>query len=208
MFERAYGWVPKQFCYSDYINGIDRINSITLSKVISCETYERQEPIRKSKTARQVQEMEWEGGGGWREIKAGRLGRRGKGSLSLFPLTLFPATSPPSSPFPFFSCHTTTKLCFSIKTIASKGVGDQGSRGERGKWLPIPCRFRVFLPPPFPFFTCHATTKLCFSIKTIASKGVGDQGSRGERGKWLPIPCRFRVFLPPPSLFSPVTQLR
>ena len=40
------------------------INSITLSKVVSCETYERQETIRKSKTARQAQEMEWEGGGG------------------------------------------------------------------------------------------------------------------------------------------------
>lgn len=39
------------------------INSITLSKVVSCETYERQETIRKSKTARQAQEMEWEGGG-------------------------------------------------------------------------------------------------------------------------------------------------
>ena len=136
---------------------------------------------------------------------AGNQGReireKGEGLSLPFPSHAFSRNLPPSSPFPFFSCHTTTKLCFSIKTIASKGVGDQGSRGERGKWLPIPCRFRVFLPPPFPFFTCHATTKLCFSIKTIASKGVGDQGSRGERGKWLPIPCRFRVFLPPPFPF-------
>lgn len=138
MFERAYGWVPKE-------------HSITLSKIVSCETYERQEPIRKSKAARKAQEMEWEGGGkGGGGVKAGRLGRKGKGSLFLFPLTLFPATPPPS-PFPFFSCHATTKLCFSIKTIASKGVGDQGSRRERGKWLPLPFRFRVFLPAPLLF---------------------------------------------------------
>ena len=35
------------------------------------------------------------GGRGGGEIKAGRLGRKGKGSFSLFSLTLFPATPPP-----------------------------------------------------------------------------------------------------------------
>ena len=99
MFERAYGWVPKE-------------HSITLSKIVSCETYERQEPIRKSKAARKAQEMEWEGGGkGGGGVKAGRLGRKGKGSLFLFPLTLFPATPPPL-PLPFFLLSRDYKVVF------------------------------------------------------------------------------------------------
>ena len=76
------------------------INSITLSKVVSCETYERQETIRKSKTARQAQEMEWEGGGG-----AGRRGNQGReirekgeGLLFPFPSHAFSRNPPPPLP--------------------------------------------------------------------------------------------------------------
>ena len=126
-----------------------------------------------------------ERGGG--EIKAGRLGRKGKGSLSLFPPTLFPAPPPPpSSPLPLFSCHATTKLCFSIKTIASKGVGHQGSRGERVKWLPIPCRFRVFLPLPLSFFSPVTQLRKCVRVKLLlrrggrSRKGVGGREGNGS----------------------------
>ena len=85
-----------------------------------------------------------------RGIQGREIREKGEGLPLPFPSHAF-SRNPPS-PFPFFSCHATTKLCFSIKTIASKGVGDQGSRGERGKWLPLPFRFRVFLPPPLLFF--------------------------------------------------------
>ena len=152
-------------------------------------------------------EMEWEGDGGG-AAAVGNQGReireKGEGLPLPFPSHAFSRTAPPPplSPFPFFSCHATTKLCFSTKTIASKGVGDQGSRGERGKWLPIPCRFRVFLPLPLSFFSPVTQLWKSVSVKLLLRKGWEiKEGSRGERGKWLPIPFRFRVFLPPPLLF-------
>ena len=90
-----------------------------------------------------------------REGRRGNQGReireKGEGLPLPFPSHAFSRNHPPPPPSLFFSCHATTKLCFSIKTIASKGVGDQGRRRERGKWLPLPFRFRVFLPAPLLF---------------------------------------------------------
>lgn len=70
--------------------------------------------------------------------------------MAPYPFSLSRFSLPPPS---LFSPVTQLRKSVSVKLLLRRGGRSRkGVGGREGKWLPLPFRFRVFLPPPLLFF--------------------------------------------------------
>ena len=114
-------------------------------------------------------------GGG--EIKAGRLGRKGKGSFSLFPLTLFPATPPPPLSLAFILLSRDYEIVFQYKNYCFERGGRSRESGGESEMAPYPLSLSRFSPPPPSVFS--PVTQL---LKSVSVKLLLRRGGRSRKG--------------------------
>lgn len=118
------------------------------------------------------------GGAGRRGNQGREIREKGEGLLFPFPSHAFSRNPPPpSSPLPLFSCHATTKLCFSHKNYCFERGGRSRESGGESEMAPYPLSLSRFSPPPPSVFS--PVTQL---LKSVSVKLLLRRGGRSRKG--------------------------
>ena len=156
--------------HSDCINRIDRINSISLSKVVRNL---RKTGTHSERVSLRGRRRKWRGWNQGREMR-----EKGERLPLPFPShAFFRPHPPPPLPLPFFLLLR--DYCFQRS----------GRWGKESIWLPLPFRFRVFLLPSLfsPVTRLRKRVSMKTTVKSLRRTISGPAPTFESRGNVTPV---------------------